>query len=115
MTSSARELVVLGPGLWVLSPAPAGLLRLITAGGTTDRSCKVTSAPWSLQTGAVPYFLLPGKQGEEGKAFHASTLSGLHTLSQMVPTPDFTQTTRTEKSSNFSFLFNYECSRAGEF
>lgn len=85
------------------------------AGGATDRGYKVTSAPWSLQTGAIPYFLLPGRQGEEGKAFHASTLSGLHTLSQMVPTPDFTQTTRTEKSSNFSFLFNYECSRAGEF
>lgn len=60
VTASTRELVVLGPGLWVLSPAPAELLRLIMAGGATDRGYKVTRAPWSLQTGAIPYFLLPG-------------------------------------------------------
>lgn len=85
MTSSARELVVLGPGLWVLSPAPAGPLRLITAGGTTDRSCKVTSAPRSLQTGAVPYFCFRGIRERRGRPFMSVLYLGFTLCARRCP------------------------------
>lgn len=64
------------------------------------------SAPWSLQFGAIPYSLLPRRKDEKGKAFHASTLSVLNALRQMVPTHDFIQTARAEESGNFFLLFN---------
>ena len=69
MTASARELVVLGSGLWVLSPAPAGLLRLITAGGATDRSYKVTSAPGVCKLVPSLTFCFQGGRERSGRPF----------------------------------------------
>lgn len=74
-----------------------------TPGGAIYRHHKVISAPWSLQIGVIPYSLLPRKEKKEGLSCQYLYLRWV------VPTHDFMQTAKAEKSGNFSFLFNQKC------